>query len=169
MNRAFIMGEKFVRIALVFILGWFMGYMHHYSISKRGAGGLEHRISAPEQEERRTGVAFRLSKKITVKTTAYSNDPFSINVPEWRDGMTATGVLARRGLVAADWRVFPPGTRFFIPGYGAAVVEDRGGAVRGRHLDLFMDSQREALDWGVRKVDVYILEKVDGRYGESTG
>ena len=102
-------------------------------------------------------------KKIMVKTTAYSNDPFSINVPRWRDGRTATNTLARRGIVAADWDVFPPGTRIYIPGYGEAVVEDKGGAVNGFHLDLFLNTRREALLWGVKQIEVYVLE-----FGSST-
>lgn len=95
---------------------------------------------------------------ITLEVTGYSNDPISINVPEWRDGRTATGTLARRGVAAADWRVYPPGTRLFVPDYGEVVVEDRGGAVKGQRLDLFFDSREEALQWGRRNVEVRVIE-----------
>lgn len=67
-------------------------------------------------------------------------------------GITATGTRARRGTIAADPAVFPPGTRIVVPGYGHGVVEDRGGDIRGYHLDLFFDSHAEARAWGrVRK------------------
>ncbi|NIX01789.1 MAG: hypothetical protein GWN13_26850, partial [Phycisphaerae bacterium] len=85
-----------------------------------------------------------------------------IDVSKWRDGLTATNKLARRGRIAADWGVFPPGTRFYIPGYGEAVVEDRGGKIKGYHLDLFVDSREEALRWGVKDIDVYVLELGEG-------
>ena len=45
-----------------------------------------------------------------------------------------------------------------IPGYGEAVVEDKGGKVKGKHLDLFVNSRDEALRWGVRHQEVYVLE-----------
>ena len=100
-----------------------------------------------------------IPKKVRVKATAYSTDPISINVPRWRDQRTATNKLVRKGMVAADWRVFPPGTKLYIPGYGEAVVEDRGGAVKGMHLDLFLDSRKEALKWGVKELDVYVISR----------
>jgi hypothetical protein len=31
--------------------------------------------------------------------------------------------------------------------------------VKGYHLDLFVDSREEALKWGVKEMDVFILEK----------
>ena len=66
-------------------------------------------------------------RKVYVKTTAYSNDDLSINKPIWRDKRTATNKPVKRGMVAADWRVFPPGTVLYIPGYGEAVVRPSGG------------------------------------------
>jgi 3D (Asp-Asp-Asp) domain-containing protein len=96
-----------------------------------------------------------------MKTTGYSNDPYSINVPKWRDGLTATNTLARVGIAAADWRLYPPGTMFYVPGYGVTVVEDRGSAVIGEHLDLFFDTYEEAIEWGVRSKQVYHIVMTD--------
>ncbi len=94
-----------------------------------------------------------------VKLTGYSNDPISINVPEWLDGRTATDTLARRGVCAADWRIFPVGTVLVVPGYGHCRVEDRGSAVKGAHLDLFFDSYKEARAWGVKYATVEVIRK----------
>ena len=96
---------------------------------------------------------------VRARVTAYSNDPISINVPAWRDGKTATMTTARLGVAAADWRIFPPGTRVFIPGYGEAVVEDRGGRVKGLHFDVFTDTYDEARQWGSRVMTVYVIGK----------
>lgn len=71
---------------------------------------------------------------------------------------TATGALARRGVVAVDPRVIPLGTRLFVPGYGYAVAADTGGAVRGRHVDLCFASVEEARRWGRRSVTIVILD-----------
>ncbi len=43
------------------------------------------------------------------------------------NGITATGLRARKGIVAVDPRVIPLGTKLFIPGYGEALAADTGG------------------------------------------
>jgi 3D (Asp-Asp-Asp) domain-containing protein len=65
-------------------------------------------------------------------------------------GVTASGVRARKGTIAADTKLYPFGTVFFIDGYGYGQVEDRGGDIKGEHVDLFFRSHEEALEWGRR-------------------
>ncbi len=69
-------------------------------------------------------------------------------------GVTARGTVARLGTVAADPKVYPFGTRLQIPGYGTGVVEDVGGAITGRHVDVWMPSHETALRWGRRNLKV---------------
>ncbi len=65
-------------------------------------------------------------------------------------GYTASGVRAKKGTIAADTRLYPFGTVFYIDGYGYGRVEDRGGAIKGEHLDLYFSSHEDALEWGRR-------------------
>jgi len=92
-----------------------------------------------------------------VKTTGYCAGPPCVDV-KWADGRTASNTIARRGVCAADWGVFPKGTMFEIPGYGTCRVEDTGNPlfVNGKHLDLFFESETEAWNWGVRHKAVTI-------------
>ena len=69
-----------------------------------------------------------------------------------RVGVTASGTMARPGCIAADTRFYPFGTVMYIPGYGYGVVEDRGGKIKGHHVDLFFKRHRDAVKWGRRKV-----------------
>lgn len=71
---------------------------------------------------------------------------------------TANGSFLRKGLVAVDPSVIPLGTRLYIPGYGYAIADDVGGAIKGNCIDLAFDSHREALDFGRRNVVVYIVD-----------
>ena len=71
-------------------------------------------------------------------------------------GMTASGRRARPGTIAADTDLFPFGTVMHVPGYGYGVVEDRGGAIRGRRIDLFFRRHQEALEWGRRTIEVRV-------------
>ena len=70
---------------------------------------------------------------------------------------TYRGNYLRRGLVAVDPSVIPLGTKLYIPGYGNAIADDIGGAIKGNRIDLAMDTLDEAFQFGVRSVDVVIL------------
>jgi len=75
-------------------------------------------------------------------------------------GRTASGAAVRRGLIAADRRVLPLGTRVRLEagGYsGEYLVADTGGAVRGRLIDIWVPSTREAMRFGRRPVKLTIL------------
>jgi len=68
-------------------------------------------------------------------------------------------LLSEDGTIAADTRYYPFGTRLYIPGYGYGVVEDRGGAIKGKYrLDAFFNSHKKALNWGRKRIDVQILK-----------
>ncbi|WP_298705222.1 3D domain-containing protein [uncultured Veillonella sp.] len=73
-------------------------------------------------------------------------------------GITATGMVARRGVVAVDPDVIPLGTRLYIPGYGMAIAADTGGAISGHRIDLLMDSYSEAMEFGRQSIEVYVLQ-----------
>lgn len=77
-------------------------------------------------------------------------------------GRTASGSSVRRGIVAADTRIFPLGTRIEIEAgsySGTYTVADTGGAVRGRILDIWMPSCSEAKRFGRKKVMVSVVNK----------
>ena len=72
---------------------------------------------------------------------------------KWADGFTASGKPAVGKIVAAP-PIFPFGTRMYIPQYGQAVVQDRGGAITGNRLDVLFPTHEEALQWGVKYLKV---------------
>jgi 3D (Asp-Asp-Asp) domain-containing protein len=81
-------------------------------------------------------------------------------------GRTASGKPVRRGLIAADRRVLPIGTRVRLEAgsySGEYVVADTGGAVRGRKIDIWMPSNGEAMRFGRRPVKLTVLTRVRPR------
>lgn len=72
-------------------------------------------------------------------------------------GITASGVKARKGTIAADTKRFPFGTVMYVPGYGYGRVEDRKVSGKSDHIDLFFKRHKDALKWGrqVKKVKVW--------------
>lgn len=57
---------------------------------------------------------------------------------------TATGTWPHWGTVAVDPSVIPLGSTVYIQGLGVFHAEDTGGAVLGRHVDVFVYSLAEA-------------------------
>lgn len=118
--------------------------------------------------------AFDWSKypKHTVTATGYTAGFESTGKnqghPEY--GITYSGVKVKRDLfstVAADLTVFPIGTILFIPGYGYGVVADKGGAIKGNELDLYYETVEDVYkQWGKKKVDVYVVQKGNGKLTE---
>lgn len=102
----------------------------------------------------RGGNNLRYARSLTLRSTGYTAGPESN--PNG-NGLTATGIPARRGVVAVDPRVIPLGTRLYVEGYGPALAADTGGAIKGERIDLCFDSVAQADDWGVREVKVYVL------------
>jgi 3D (Asp-Asp-Asp) domain-containing protein len=77
-------------------------------------------------------------------------------------GKTASGAMVRRGIVAADPRILPLGTRISISGSshsGTYLVADTGGVIKGRILDIWVPSCAEAIRHGRRKITVTVLGK----------
>lgn len=99
--------------------------------------------------------AYRYVDVLDMEATAYYPGPESTG--EWADGLTFTGVRAGKGVVAVDPSVIPLGTRLYVPGYGEAIAADIGGAIKGYRIDLGFDTYEEAIQYGRKKVKVYIL------------
>ena len=77
-------------------------------------------------------------------------------------GRTANGGSVRRGIVAADPRVLPLGTRINISAgsySGTYTVADTGGAIKGRILDIWVPNCSEAARFGRKSIKVSVVGK----------
>jgi len=101
---------------------------------------------------KKSGLDFSRYRKVWVmEATGYSPQDPGVN------DITSTGRVLRRGIVAVDPYIIPMGTRLYIMGYGEGIAADVGSAIKGNHIDLAFMKRREALQWGRRRVHVYIL------------
>ena len=71
-------------------------------------------------------------------------------------GRTASGTTATAGRTVAASSKFAFGTKLNIGGH-VYTVEDRGGAINGNKIDIFVNSHAEALQWGVRYLNVSVV------------
>lgn len=72
-------------------------------------------------------------------------------------GITASGTKATAGRTVAASSQYAFGTKLVINGK-SYVVEDRGGAIQGNKIDIYMNSHAEALAWGVKYLPVQVVK-----------
>ena len=72
-------------------------------------------------------------------------------------GRTASGTHAVAGQTVAASGQFAFGTKLNINGQ-EYTVEDRGGAIQGNRIDIYMNSHAEAVAWGVKYLPVQVVE-----------
>ncbi len=103
------------------------------------------------------------SKVISVNATAYDASSCGKSPSHPAYGITATGRQAGYGIVAVDPSIIPLGTKLYIESpdgsyvYGAAIAADTGGAIKGNRIDLCYNTRSEAIKFGRRPMNVYIL------------
>lgn len=108
-----------------------------------------------EIELDKNGVPVKYKSKMKVRATAYTHT----------GNRCSTGVKPQPGYIAVNPKVIPYGTEMFIKTtdgkyiYGYAVAADTGGFIK-RHptgIDLFFDTEKECVNFGVRTAEIYIL------------
>lgn len=68
------------------------------------------------------------------------------------------GWYAGPGRVSVDPRVIPLGTKLYIEGYGPAIAVDTGSKVKGLHVDIWLPTHKQCVDWGNPKVKVWVYK-----------
>ena len=82
-------------------------------------------------------------------------------------GYTHSGIKIEPGtgmkVIAVDPSIIPLKSKVYVEGlngawdYGYAIAADTGSAIKQLKIDLYMDTHEEALQWGRKKVKVYVL------------
>ena len=94
-------------------------------------------------------------KTLRMKATAYTASCYGCS------GTTYTGLDLKKNphskIIAVDPAVIPLGTKVYVEGYGYAVAEDIGGGINGMEIDVFIPETQDAYKFGVKQVDVTIL------------
>jgi len=75
-------------------------------------------------------------------------------------GITASGIYVRHGVIAADPRVIPIGSvvQILTPGYsGVYTVQDTGRLIKGKIVDVWLPSTREARFFGRRNIKLHVI------------
>ena len=103
---------------------------------------------------------------IQFKVTAYCScekccGVWAINRPEGKVYGAAGKELIAGYSVAVDRDLYEFGTKFVDKDGNEYEAADVGGAVKGNHLDLYMNDHQEALNWGVKTLELAVIENED--------
>lgn len=99
--------------------------------------------------------------QMRVRTTAYTHDESDHIVYGVKNAVGTNLKFGNVRSAAADWSRFPVGTKFRIAGQPGVVyeVDDYGSALVGTGtIDLYKPSQSMMNTWGVRHVDIEVIE-----------
>ncbi len=105
----------------------------------------------------KNGVPLKYKKSMTFRASAYTSR---------KGAICSTGVVARTGYIAVNPNVIPYGTKMYIVSadgkytYGYAIAADTGGFARNNPymVDLYFNTERECINFGIRNVKIYVLE-----------
>ncbi|WP_026575840.1 3D domain-containing protein [Bacillus sp. UNC438CL73TsuS30] len=105
-------------------------------------------------------VTVKKSQKV-VKTITVSASAYTVNCAGC-SGKTYTGLNLKKNpnlkVISVDPRVIPLGSKVYVEGYGYAIAADKGSAIKGKEIDVFMPTYKKAIQWGRKTVKVKILK-----------
>jgi 3D (Asp-Asp-Asp) domain-containing protein len=106
----------------------------------------------------RVGEAIAVEEGYVVPPASYVATAYSLR------GRTASGRMVQKGLIAADPRHLPLGSRVRLEAgsySGEYLVADTGTMVRGKRIDIWTPTSREAMRFGRRVVKLTVLSLPD--------
>jgi 3D (Asp-Asp-Asp) domain-containing protein len=77
-------------------------------------------------------------------------------------GITYSGVLVHRGIVAADPKILPIGSVIEVTAgdySGIYTVMDTGGVIKGRIIDIYVPDYEEAIQFGRQTVGIRVIRR----------
>lgn len=107
-----------------------------------------------------SGSGLTLASSVSGSTPSVSTK--SVSAYTATGNRTASGAWPSSGYTVAAGPSIPLGTVVYIPYFanytngGWFVVEDRGGAITDGHIDVYMDTTAECINFGRRNLEVYV-------------
>lgn len=117
---------------------------------------IEEKVKS-EEEIKNEEILAKWKEKQSELWKNLSTEPFEINASAYTasadecgndKGITSSGIRVKENRTIACPPSFPFGTKLSIEGMGTYVCEDRGGAIKGNHIDIYMLTKKEAFAFG---------------------
>lgn len=120
--------------------------------------GLNRTLSPQVLQENNSLIGAPQNYRRVINMTATAYAPGVEDNGKWND-KTFMGGFVQKGVAAVDPKVIPMGTKLWVEGYGEALAVDQGSAIKGNRIDLAFDNRKEALNYGIQNIKVYVLNE----------
>ena len=144
-----VVGSSLVMSAIVVLASWML-----FCSCLRASGFREWVLARPQKTVRMEVTAYCPCKKCCGR---WAKIPLARR--KTASGRSLKELIDKGILFCAADKSVPFGTIFDVPGRGRYTVEDRGGAIKGRKIDLFFKEHSAARAWGRRIMDCKRIEK----------
>lgn len=120
----------------------------------------------PEDLEKEAVLA-KWKEKQAAKWTNLPKESFTINASAYTasadecgndKGITASGIKVAVNRTIACPPEIPFGVKIEIEGMGTYVCEDRGGAIKGNKIDIYMETKAEAFAFGRKNLTAKVID-----------
>jgi len=110
-----------------------------------------------EEEIRNDAILSKWKLKQTEKWNALPKEQFFVNASAYTasadecdnaKGITSSGIKVQEKRTIACPPAFPFGAKIKLEGHGVFTCEDRGGAIKGNHIDIYVKTKAEAFAFG---------------------
>ncbi len=105
----------------------------------------------------KNGEALPYSRVFKARATAYYA-VYGVGRTYTASGRKAVRNVDGYSTIAVDKSIIPLGTKLFVEGYGFAIAADVGTAIVGNNIDVYFNTYKEACNWAVKYVNVYVLK-----------
>lgn len=115
----------------------------------------EKKLARWKEKQAHLWAKLETGKRFTINASAYTAaaDECGKN-----DGITASGLMVTENRTLACPPNYPFGARIAIEGMGEYRCEDRGGAIKGNHIDIYMETKSEAFAFGRQHLEAEIID-----------
>ena len=120
------------------------------SIKQQKEIGIKRRLTTVSNES----IKSIKGKRMKVTASAYTGAPEEGGEYTYIDTKCIEGYT-----IAVDPEVIPLRSKVYIPQFGKVfVAEDVGSAIKGNRIDIFMNDYDDAMEWGLREIDIIVLD-----------
>ena len=123
--------------------------------------------SKTKEEIKNEDIIAEWKEKQADKWENLPKEPFTVNASAYTasadecgndKGITASGIKVKEKRTIACPPSLPFGVKLEIEGMGIFTCEDRGGAIKGNHIDIYVLTKKEAFQFGRQNLTAKIVE-----------
>lgn len=114
----------------------------------------EKKLARWKEKQAHLWAKLETGKRFTINASAYTAAADECGKS---DGITASGLKVEANRTLACPKELPFGTKLKIEGMGEFRCEDRGGAIKGNKIDIYMETKSEAFAFGRQNLEAEII------------